>query len=492
MVSGDVRIAARRANRRPGGGRRPGREIDGMSLHGARIRRLNEAAAPEDADVVLYLMQQSQRAAFNPALEFAVEEANRRGLPVLVAFGLLDGASGFPEANARHYAFMLQGLAEVAAALETRGIAFLARRGTPAKVALDLARRAALLVLDRGYLAIQRRWSAEIAKGAPCPVVQVEGDVVVPVETASGKHEYAARTLRPKLRRLWDDFLEPLETVAVARRARGLALPEGLDVSDPEALLARLTLDRTVGPVRRFRGGHGAAARRLDAFLKDGLSGYGAGRNKPEAGAASHLSPYLHFGQISPVEIARAVRAAKAGDGDDRSAYLEELIVRRELAMNHVFYCEGYDSFAHAVPDWARKALAEHADDTRPHLYSEADLAAGRTHDEGWNVAMREMRETGFMHNQLRMYWGKKILEWSPTPEEGFARTLRLNNRYFLDGRDANSFTNVAWVYGLHDRPWARRKVFGTVRYQSENSLRKFDAKAYARAVAALCAAEDG
>lgn len=463
-----------------------------MAIQSARIRVLRDAPPQDDADYVLYLMQQSQRAAFNPALELAIEEANRLNRPVLVCFGLLDGANGFPEANARHYAFMLQGLSEVAAVLAARGIAFLMRRGTPSEVALDLSKRAALLVLDRGYLTIQRRWYAEIEKAATCRVVQVEGDVVVPVETASTKHEYAARTLRPKLTKRWDEFIEELTPREVARPAKDLKLKGGLDVSDPEKLLDKLTLDTVVGPVKRFRGGHGEASRRLKAFLKEAFEGYGAGRNKPEAGAASHMSPYLHFGQISPVEIALAIRAAKTGDAEDRSAYLEELIVRRELAMNHVLHTKGYDAYATALPDWAKKTLAEHAADPRPTLYSEDELAQGKTHDHYWNVAMREMRETGYMHNQLRMYWGKKILEWSPSPEEGFAVTLRLNNRYFLDGRDANSFTNVAWVYGLHDRPWQTRKIFGSVRYQSENSLRKFDAKGYERAVIRLCEAEKG
>lgn len=461
-----------------------------MAIQAARIRVLNDVPPREDARYVLYLMQQSMRAAVNPALELAVEEANRLGLPVLVCFGLLDGANGFPEANARHYAFLLQGLADAAAALERRGIAFHLRRATPAEVAIDLSGRAALLVLDRGYLAIQRRWYGEIEGGARCRIVQVEGDVVVPVETASPKHEYAARTLRPKLQKLWDDFLAPLEPRKVAHPTKDLAIRGGLDVSDPDKLLAALTLDRAVGPVKRFRGGHTEARRRLDRFMEEAFAGYGAGRNKPEAGAASHMSPYLHFGQISPVEIALAIRGAETGDRDDRSAYLEELIVRRELAMNHVFRTEGYDDYARAVPEWARKTLAEHAGDERPRLYSEEELAEGRTHDHYWNVAMREMRETGYMHNQLRMYWGKKILEWSPSPEEAFALTLRLNNRYFLDGRDANSFTNVAWIFGLHDRPWQTRKIFGSVRYQSENSLRKFDARAYERAVTRLCEAE--
>ena len=409
---------------------------------------------------------------------------------MVACFGLLDGKSGFPEANARHYAFLLQGLADAKAGLDKRGVGFVMRKASPARIAITLAEEAALLVLDRGYLAIQKGWYAEIVKAVDTRIVQIEGDVVVPVETASAKHEYAARTLRPKLHRVWEPFIEELEPRTVKHKADTLKLKSEIDVSDPDAVLAGMSLDRTVGPVIRFTGGESAARARLKAFLKDGLGGYGTGRNKPEAAAASHMSPYLHFGQISPVEIALAVRAAKIGDGDDRATYLEELIVRRELAMNHVFYTDGYDDYERALPDWARKTLADHAGDARPHRYTEEQLAAGETHDRYWNAAMREMRETGYMHNQLRMYWGKKILEWSPSPAAGFARTLRLNNRYFLDGRDANSFTNVAWIYGLHDRPWARRKIFGTVRYQSENSLKKFDAKAYVETVERLCAAE--
>ncbi|GGE15953.1 deoxyribodipyrimidine photo-lyase [Aureimonas endophytica] len=461
-----------------------------MTIEAGRIRRLNEAEPNPKGRYVLYLMQQSMRARFNPALERAVAEANRLDLPVVVCFGLLDGSNGFPEANARHYAFLLEGLRDAAGHLAERGIAFVLRKASPAAVAVDLARDAALLVLDRGYLAIQKRWYGEIADAVSVALVQVEGDVVVPVDIASDKHEHAARTLRPKIRRHLGDFLEPVRAVKVKHPATRLGLKSEIEIGDPAAVLAGMVLDRTVGPVKRFTGGENAARTRLKAFVGDALSRYGAERGRPEAGAASHFSPYLHFGQISPVEIALAVRAAKSGTAEDKDAFIEELVVRRELAANHVHHTPGYDRFATAVPDWARKALADHAKDERPHRYSEEDLAEGRTHDRYWNVAMAEMRVTGFMHNHLRMYWGKKILEWSPSAEEGFARTLRLNNRYFLDGRDMNSFTNVAWVYGLHDRPWARRPIFGTVRYQSENSLRKIDAKAYERDVTRLCAAE--
>ena len=461
-----------------------------MAIQAGRIRILNDVEPRGEGRYVLYLLQQANRSQENPALELAIEEANRLGLPVLACFGLLDGANGFPEANARHYAFLLQGLADAAAGLAQRGVGFCLRKASPAEIAIDLSREAALLVLDRGYLAIQKRWYGEIAAAVKTRIVQVEGDVVVPVEIVSDKHEFAARTLRPKLHRHLEDYVAPLTARRVKHRA-GDDLPASeLDIADPEAVLAGMTLDRVVGPVRRFTGGETEARRRLRAYLDGPFADYGTDRNRPEAGAASHMSPYLHFGQISPVEIVRAVRAADTGGDEDRKAYVEEVVVRRELAMNHVHYTQGYDEYAHAVPDWARKVLAEHADDPRPKTYTEAELAEGRTHDIYWNAAQAEMRETGYMHNHLRMYWGKKILEWSPSPEEGFARTLRLNNRYFLDGRDANSFTNVAWVYGLHDRPWAKRKIFGTVRYQSENSLRKFDAKAYLKTVEDLCRAE--
>ena len=461
-----------------------------MDIQPGRIGVLRDGEPDEAGTYVLVLLQQANRADDNPALELAIDEANRLGCPVVACFGLLDGRNGFPEANARHYAFLLEGLADCAERLAKRGIGFVMRKASPAEVAVALSRRAKLLVLDRGYLAIQRKWYDEIAAEARCRVVQVEGDVVVPVEVASPKHEFAARTLRTKLHKVWDAYLTPLKARTVKHRADGLDLATEVDVSDPTRVLAGMQLDTSVGPVKRFRGGRTEALKRLERFLDDGLPGYGADRNTPEAAAASHMSPYLHFGQISPLEIALAARSAKGGGPVDKQAFLEELIVRRELAMNHVFYTQGYDRYEAAIPDWARKVLAEHAGDERPHRYSDAELVEGRTHDHYWNVAMREMRETGYMHNQLRMYWGKKILEWSDTPEEGFARTLRINNRLFLDGRDANSFTNVAWIYGLHDRPWQRRKIFGTVRYQSENSLRKFDAKAYERTVVRLCEAE--
>jgi deoxyribodipyrimidine photo-lyase len=294
-------------------------------IEAERLKDLNDA--PElRGDYVLYWMQQSQREAFNPALEAAIGCANRLNLPVVVCFGLSDG---YPEANARHYSFLLEGLRDVQSALATRGIAFVIRRGSPDAVAIDFARRAAMVVCDRGYLTIQKQWRARVAQSVKCRVLQVEGDVVVPVGHASQKREVGARTLRPKILRAREEFLQPLRRTAVRHTADALgpALPAALDLSDIPRLLATLDIDPSIKPVARFRGGYREARRHLDSFVEGALHHYADARGEPGAMQVSFLSAYLHFGQISPVEIALAARNAGAGQSD-RSAYLEELIVR--------------------------------------------------------------------------------------------------------------------------------------------------------------------
>lgn len=450
------------------------------------MKELNEA--PErKGKYVLYWMQQSQREAFNPALETAVARANRLGLPVLVGFGLTDG---YPDANARHYAFMLEGLNELRSALAKRGIGFVVQIGTPDEVAISLARDAAIVVCDRGYLRYQEAWRRNVAEHAGCVVLQVEGDVLVPVDMVSGQLEIAARTIRPKMMKLQDDFLQPLQRTRVKRAAGTVDLPRSIDISDAAALLDKLKVDRTVGPVHRFKGGTKEAQRRLYLFIAGALQSYSEGRREPAEEQVSFLSAYLHFGQISPVEIALAVSKAEA-NAAERAAYLDELIVRRELAMNFVQHNPLYDSYS-CIPEWARDTLEKHRSDPRDHIYNEDQLAAGRTHDPYWNAAMKEMRSTGYMHNHMRMYWGKKILEWSSSPERAFDTALRLNNRYFLCGRDPNSYANVAWCFGLHDRPWPERDIFGKVRSMTASGLeRKIDIDAYVRRVDQLAVAEE-
>ena len=444
-----------------------------------RVQVLHDAEVRPDGRYVLYWMQQAQRAEFNHALEYAIHRANELGLPLLVAFGLTDG---YPEANLRHYHFLLQGLADVSAALERRGIPFVVRRGAPDEVAVELGQDAALVVCDRGYLRPPRAWRERVAAALPGPVVQVESDVVVPVELASGKKEHAARTLRPKITRQLPRFLVDLPRAELQNRAAS-PVP-GEDLGDLEGLLGRLDVDRSVPPVLLFEGGTSAGKQVLRQFLDTKFREYAAHRNQPQTDHVSHMSKYLHYGQLSPVYVALQIREhGQAGGSEDVETYLEELIVRRELPMNFVYYEPRYDSYD-ALPEWSRRTLAEHAGDPRDPLYTLHQLEQAQTEDPYWNAAMDEMRHVGYLHNHMRMYWGKKILEWSASPEEAFRNTLYLNNKYFLDGRDANSFANVAWVFGQHDRGWTERPVFGTTRYMSAGGLeRKADPKAYVEKV---------
>ena len=448
-------------------------------IQAERVQTLTDRTDPADGAYVLYWMQQAQRAELNHALEYAAHRANELGQPLLVVFGLMDD---YPEANLRHYTFLVEGLADVARALAERAIPFVVRRGAPDDVALELAREASLLVCDRGYLRPQREWRERVAREAACPVVQVESDVVVPVELASDKRETAARTLRPKITRHLDRFLVPLPTVTLEKKL-GREVP-GEDVRDVAGLLGRLTIDREVPPVPIFAGGTTAGKEILRAFLADSLPTYAANRGQPQTNDVSHMSKYLHFGQISPVYIALELR--QQGGGENVDGYLEELIIRRELPMNFVFYEPDYDAYV-CVPEWARRTLAEHAGDERHYVYTREQLEEAGTHDPYWNAAMTEMKVSGYMHNYMRMYWGKKIIEWSADPETAYGTTLHLNNKFFLDGRDANSFSNVAWVFGNHDRGWTERDVFGKVRYMNAAGLeRKADPKAYVEKVAKI------
>jgi deoxyribodipyrimidine photo-lyase len=446
-------------------------------IHDARVQQLNEDPADTSGEYVLYWMQASQRAGFNHALEHAIETGNELRLAVVVCFGLMDG---YPEANARHYAFMLEGLRDVDASLRKRGVKFVVRHGDPPDVALRYAKRAAVVVCDRGYTRHQRAWRDAVADGGRKRVVQVESDVVVPVESASDRDEFAARTIRPKITRQLDKFLLRVRPTRAKHSSLKLDVAGNVDVSDVNAALAKLRIDRSALRVTRFTGGETVGRKLLGKFVRGNLRGYAEGRNEPGAAATSTMSPYLHFGQLSPLEIAVAVRDAKGVAGTDRDAYLEELIVRRELSVNHVFYNPRYDDYE-GLPEWARKTLASHTRDKRYHVYTRQQLERADTHDRWWNAAQREMVATGFMHNYMRMYWGKKILEWRKSPREAYEDVLYLNNKYFLDGRDPNAYANVAWVFGLHDRPWGpARPVFGTVRYMNAAGLeRKFDMEAY-------------
>ena len=445
-----------------------------------RLRVLNSRET-KSGDYVLYWMQAAQRAEANPALQHAVRLANEQRRPCLAFFGLTER---FPEANARHLAFMLEGLRETQRALADRGVRLVVRRVQPDRGVVDLGRAASFVVTDRGYLRVQKSWREKAAAALACPLIQVETETVVPVETASPKEEYSAATFRPKIRKILASSLAVPADRKPLRDSLGWK-GDSLDLENIEDVLAGLKIDRSVGPSPFYRGGAEEAKRRFRLFLRERLDHFADLRNNPTVDFLSHLSPYLHFGQISPAWAAAKAAASKSRG---REAFLEELVVRRELAANFVHYNGRYDSFE-SLPAWARTTLARHAADPRPVLYTRAELEAGKTHDPYWNAAQREMAVTGKMHGYMRMYWGKKILEWSAAPEDAYATALYLNNKYEIDGRDPNGFAGVAWCFGKHDRPWGERPIFGLVRYMNDAGLRrKFDADRYVRNVAELAA----
>lgn len=421
-------------------------------------------------------MQQSQRVEFNHALAYAITKANELKLPLSVIFVV---TPRFPEANLRAYDFMLKGLSEVKNSLENRGIAFHLFSGDPVKLLPELCGNASFLVTDRGYLRIQKQWRALVAQKVECLMEQVESDVVVPVEIASMKEEYAAATLRPKIAKHLDFFLEPLRIPELKKASLGCDFFKRESWTSSE-VLSGLAVDSSVSPVTSIVPGYSSGVKKLEAFIEHELENYAEFKNDPGINSVSSLSPYLHFGQISPLEIAFKVKAA---DSKGTEVYLEELIVRRELAMNFVNYNPQYDAYA-SLPLWAQKTLNAHENDPREYLYSLKELEKSQTHDPYWNAAQKEMVLCGKMQGYMRMYWGKKVLEWTEKPEKAFEILLHLNNKYSLDGRDPNGFAGVAWCFGKHDRPWSERRIFGNIRYMNDKGLkRKFDMKSYLKRV---------
>jgi len=438
-----------------------------------RIKALNKKEVKKGA-YVLYWMQASQRTEYNHALEYAISKGNELHQPVIVFFGMTDH---FPEANERHYAFMLEGLREVKQSLEKRGIRMVILHKSPEIGTVPLAKKASLVIVDRGYLRIQRQWRNVVADQIDCPLIQVESDVIIPVEETSPKEEYAAATIRSKIHRKLSYFLVPLKHRDPAVESLSLDF-NSFDINDVGKAISKLHIDRDVRRVSSLQGGTKEARNHLEVFLEGKLDQFPQLRNDPTLDYLSHMSPYLHFGQISPLFIALKALETKSPGTE---AFLEELIVRRELSMNFVFYDEKHDSFE-AVPEWAKKTLRAHKKDKRQYAYTLEELEPAKTHDPYWNAAQKEMVIKGKMHGYMRMYWGKKIIEWSKTPEEAFRIMLYLNNKYELDGRDPNGFTGVAWCFGKHDRPWGERPIFGNVRYMNDKGLkRKFDADGYVK-----------
>ncbi len=442
----------------------------------ARIETTGHDAPDACGKAVVYRMRRAQRAFDNPALEAAIEAANLLDKPVVVFFGLL---ARHPHASLRTYTFMLEGLCDTAERLLRRRIGFVMRICPGAASEREFARfcsemRPALVVEDEDPLRRHRERSRTAIRA---PLWSVDADVIVPSALLAKEH-YAARTIRPRIRENLAGFLKPVGNREVHVPFKE---PRGLEKVAPAlSLLQSLPIERSVAPAKDFRGGttHGLAA--LKRFVNQRLRAYDETRNHPETDGTSRLSPYLHFGHLGPHTVALMVRDAEAPSGS-RDAFLEQLIVRRELAINFVRFNPRYRSLDSAEP-WAIRTLSEHTRDRRAYRYDEKRLEQAETHDELWNAAERQMVESGWMHNYMRMYWAKKILEWSASAREAFDIAVRLNDRYELDGRDPNGYAGIAWaICGKHDRAWGpERPIFGKIRYMSyESTRRKFDSRSY-------------
>jgi len=319
-------------------------------------------------------------------------------------------------------------------------------------------------------------WRRSASKKLSLPLWTVDADVIVPSNLLR-KEQYAAHIIRPRLQAQLGRFLVPLKNT---KAKVAWKKPQALQSLDPEFEITQgWPLDTSVSPVSGFRGGTTEALRLLEEFIKHGLATYGTKRNKPEVNGTSRLSPYLHFGHIGPLTVALGVQKTDAPKAD-KEAFLNQLITWRELAVNLVRFNSNYDNFECAEP-WAHRTLAQHAKDIRPVLYSEQQLEHAETHDPLWNAAQMQMVNTGWMHNYLRMYWAKKILEWSPSPAQAYQIAVRMNDKYELDGRDPNGYAGIAWsMVGKFDRPWFERPIFGQIRYMSGQSTgKKFDSKTY-------------
>ena len=450
-----------------------------MPVHHKRIRILKDIAAKTGP--VIYWMSRDQRMNDNWAFLFAQSLAIQEKVPLGVVFSLVPQ---FLRATIRQYGFMIKGLQELEKTVAQKNIPFFLLTGQPEQTIPVFIREYSVgkLVTDFSPLRINTGWKKAAIKKLNIPVYEIDAHNIVPCWTASPKQEYGARTIRPKLHRLLPEFLDTFPRI----RKHPKTWQGTLRKNDWAKSINTLTVDRSIPEVDWIQPGERSARTCLRVFIEKKLSQYDTQRNNPSLDGQSNLSPYLHFGHLSAQRVALEIQRASAGK-KTRDAFLEELIIRRELSDNFCFYNDNYDNIK-GFPDWAQKSLHEHRKDRREHTYTMKDFENARTHDALWNAAQKEMVKRGKMHGYMRMYWAKKILEWTASPEQAMEIAIELNDRYELDGRDPNGYTGIAWsIGGVHDRAWSERPVFGKIRYMSyAGSKSKFNIKKYIAGVKAL------
>jgi deoxyribodipyrimidine photo-lyase len=444
-----------------------------------RVRDLNFAAFRNSAHYILYWASANRRLDSNHALAYAVDLANQHNLPVLMYEAL---TCEHPWANDRFHTFVLEGVPDNARRAKELGIGycFYLRKtlADPNHVLYRLAEHAGAVVTDDYPSYIPNLYNVSVPQKIGVPYYAVEASCIAPT---TGKQEYAAYTIRPRIHKVLEEHMVPVPPLRVKKKyseAPPLFHTEVTREKIP-SLIADSEIDHSVPASSKYKGGRVEALKRMQDFLEHNLRRYAMYSSKPSEKATSRLSAYLHFGHISALEIALAAREYAEQHKLMAAEFLEELIVRRELAFNFARYGPDPTKLA-ALPEWARKTLEKHAKDKRDTVYSRDQFDRALTHDPLWNACQQELLREGSIHGYYRMYWGKKIIEWSATHQEALDTMIYLNDRYALDGRDPNTYTNILWCFGLHDRPWSERSIFGMVRYMSlEGMKRKTNVDAY-------------
>jgi deoxyribodipyrimidine photo-lyase len=412
------------------------------------------------------------------ALLYAQELALEHKRPLIVACPI---GIDYPAAPQRQIDFVVDGLGEIEARLNQLNIPFFVTSQAANESVLALIKeiRAGSVVSDFNPLRESRRWKLRLADRIDIPFYEVDSHNIVPVWEASNKLEYAAYTIRPKIQRKLSQFLTPFPRLV--RHPFTAMLSQSLG-----GWSSNRVGDVSKGMKANWRPGEKAALNHLDSFLSERLPVYNDQRNDPAKDGQSGLSPYLHFGQLSAQRVALEAQRYDT-DIASQESFLEELIIRRELSDNYCHYNDSYDSIE-GFPQWAQRTLNDHLTDPRPYLYGRDILETAETHDDLWNAAQTEMVATGKMHGYLRMYWAKKILEWSLSAEVAMSHAIYLNNKYELDGNDPNGYAGIAWsIGGVHDRAWPEREIFGKIRYMNYNGCRrKFSIPEYIGKVASL------
>ena len=421
---------------------------------------------------VIYRISRDLRTSWNDGLNYASKFASETGASLIIALVLSD----YFLHTDRRLKFFKEGLTEFAANISKLNYGLLIFNDGDEFLNSLKSLNPGLIVTDFYPLKSIMLSNAAIAETVDCEFIEIDSHNIVPARFVSNKQEFAAYTIRSKINKLLPEFLTPSKKPTTV----SAQLPDKfkVDINNISTVLQNLSVTK-IGNAPNFVGGEAAADNILQKFLNHKLSDYSENRNDPSLNNLSDLSPYINFGFISARKIAYELYAG-ANQDSNISAFLEELIIRRELSDNFCLYNTNYDNYL-GLPEWGRKTLDIHRNDPREYTYSEAQFESAETHDKYWNAAQIQMRDEGKMHGYMRMYWAKKILEWSSSPEEAFNIALKLNDKYELDGCDPNGFTGVAWsIGGLHDRAWKERDIFGKIRYMNAAGLkRKFDIETY-------------